>query len=366
MIIMKAAKFLFIFIATMLMEACNNQQKLYTIVGELPDSSYNGKTVYLCDINSNANIELNSSVKIDSTIVEGNIVRFEGIAPDTAFNCRINVDYHLFTFLILEAGNIVIDFANQQSSGTPLNDEVIRIDKYLYDWRCLLDKVREKLKGKDDEFETFYREEHLPIAINQLKEDFLSHSDDAVGYYMMAEFRLGFEMNKFMCDNCGPWLRNKKRVKSLIEQVNAQQATAEGKIFSDFKGSDVDGNIVSLSDYVGKGNYVLIDFWASWCSPCHKEIPNLKQLHQKYKDKGLTIIGVYVWDSAENMKTALKEEQITWPQIVDSEDEATYTYGVTAIPHIILFGPDGTILKRDIRGERMIRTVSRYFEAEQQ
>ena len=173
-------------------------------------------------------------------------------------------------------------------------------------------------------------------------------------------------MNKFMCDNCGPWLRNKKRVKSLIEQVNAQQATAEGKIFSDVKGSDVDGNIVSLSDYVGKGNYVLIDFWASWCSPCHKEIPNLKQLHQKYKDKGLTVIGVYVWDSAENMKTALKEEQITWPQIVDSEDEATYTYGVTTIPHIILFGPDGTILKRDIRGERMIRTVSKYFEAEQQ
>ena len=61
------------------------------------------------------------------------------------------------------------------------------------------------------------------------------------------------------------------------------------------------GNLGS-GEYVGKGKYVLLDMWASWCAPCKAEIPNLRELHNTYKDKGLTVLGLFVWDKKENLK----------------------------------------------------------------
>ena len=70
-----------------------------------------------------------------------------------------------------------------------------------------------------------------------------------------------------------------------------------------------------------------------------------------------------MWDSIEKMELAIEEEQIVWPQIFDSKEMATKTYGIDGIPHLILFGPDGTILERDqnkLRGENMIKIVGEY------
>lgn len=127
--------------------------------------------------------------------------------------------------------------------------------------------------------------------------------------------------------------------------------------YTDITGTDADGKPIALSDFIGKGNYVLMDMWASWCGPCKGEIPNLARLHNQYKDKGLTVIGLFVWDKQENLKKAMESEGITWPQIVDEESKSTQMYGVDGIPHIILFSPDGTILKRNLRGDAMIETV---------
>ena len=135
--------------------------------------------------------------------------------------------------------------------------------------------------------------------------------------------------------------------------------TAEGMPFVDIEGTDADGNPSALSHYVGKGNYVLLDMWASWCSPCMGEIPNLMKLHRQYKDKGLTVLGLFVWDEESNMKKAIDKEGIEWPQIVPSDNmEPMNLYGVDGIPHIILFAPDGTRLKRNLRGQSMINAVN--------
>ena len=156
----------------------------------------------------------------------------------------------------------------------------------------------------------------------------------------------------------GSWLKSQKMVKELLVRVNALKNTGEGMPFTDIKGKDAEGNPVALSDYVGKGNYVLLDMWASWCGPCKGEIPNLLKLHNQYKDKGLTVLGLFVWDKEENLKKAMEEEGIVWPQIVSVENmDAMNSYGVNGIPHIILFAPDGTILKRNLRGQNMIDTV---------
>lgn len=146
-------------------------------------------------------------------------------------------------------------------------------------------------------------------------------------------------------------------IKRYLDREQNYKTTSGGQMFVDFE-VEYNGKTQRLSDYVGKGKYVLLDMWASWCAPCRAEIPNLKELHNKYKDKGLTVLGLFVWDKKENLKKAMEEEGIDWSQLIDKDNTATKIYGISGIPHIILFAPDGTILMRRLRGQYMIDVVN--------
>ncbi len=149
--------------------------------------------------------------------------------------------------------------------------------------------------------------------------------------------------------------------KRRVEAAEKEKATAVGTMFTDFE-VECDGKTQKLSDFVGKGQYVLVDFWASWCGPCRAEIPNLIDVYNKYKDKNLNVLGVTVSDRVEDSKGAIEELGINYPQIMGEQSTtAADLYGVMGIPHIILFGPDGTILARDLRGELIEITVKQHL-----
>lgn len=140
----------------------------------------------------------------------------------------------------------------------------------------------------------------------------------------------------------------------------AEGKSAEGHMFVDFE-AEYEGKVTKLSDYVGKGKYVLVDFWASWCGPCKAEIPNLIEVYNKYKGEKFEVLGVATWDKPAATLKAIEQLGIPYPQMMNAQKAGSDAYGITGIPQIILFGPDGTILKRDLRGEQIEKTVAKYL-----
>ena len=135
----------------------------------------------------------------------------------------------------------------------------------------------------------------------------------------------------------------------------------EGDMFKDFT-VEYDGKATHLSDYVGRGKYILVDFWASWCGPCRQEIPNLIALYEKYMDKEFLVLGVAAQDKIEDSQKAISEMKIPYPQILNTQKIATDLYGIDALPETILFAPDGTILARGLRGEEIEKKLAEIFK----
>lgn len=134
-----------------------------------------------------------------------------------------------------------------------------------------------------------------------------------------------------------------------------------GQKFRDFSVVN-DGKTTRLSDYVGRGQYVLVDFWASWCAPCRHEIPVLITAYGKYKDKGLIVLGVAVNEKPQYSLLFAKQMKIPYSLMLNAQQNSIEdAYGFTGIPHTILFAPDGTILARGLRGVDIDKKLEEIF-----
>lgn len=161
-----------------------------------------------------------------------------------------------------------------------------------------------------------------------------------------------------------------QQAKGLLQQTKAQQQAKEqqqdpdvqygaqllktGSVAPEFRLKGPDGKELALSDFRGK--YVVLDFWASWCGDCRRDIPNIKAMYENYSKKGVEFVGVSFDDNAERWQNAIKEFGLKYHQVSELKKWKTTdiyaAYGIKWIPTIYIIGPDGKVKLATVLSER--------------
>ena len=243
---------------------------------------------------------------------------------------------------VLEPGAVQVDLDERTVSGTPMVDDYVAFNHRFYAFDR--EKTPENKARQIELADSMYRANGNWI-LKALVLDDLALKDTA---RFLALYR--------DADEC---VKEFYMVKADHENIQSANRTSAGRMFTDYtvRGGNPDGTDVSLSDYVGKGKFIMLDHWASWCGPCKAEMPYLKKTYEAFHGDRFDIVGVACSDRREDTEKAIPVWDLPWNQILDAQRIPSEVYGVNAIPHLILFGPDGKILARGLRGEDIYAAV---------
>lgn len=343
--------------------SCTNPTSSYTVTGSIPDTTFNGTTIYIHNRDDNR--------IMDSTTIENGSFSFIG-KIDTAVLCFTQIGREYYTNFMLENGIIKLNMEKPNTpSGTPLNEiftSYIQAEDSLNNiYQSKAEEIKKQTTDQTEArelFKNYYINEWKPAYIAMLTGFVNKNQDNYMGAFALqslANFMEPEELEPVIAKS-STFIQSRNVIQRLTQRLESLKKTAEGQPFTDFTVEMENGEKVSLSDYVGKGKYTLVDFWASWCGPCRAETPVLAEVYNQYKDKGFEVVGVATWDKPEDTKKAIEELKITWPQILNAQNIPSDLYGFNGIPHIILFGPDGTIVARNLRGEELKTKVKEVMQ----
>ena len=329
----------------------------YTIDGTFTKDD--GTEVYL--------IDLNVSDTLAVTTVQGGKFVFQGTVSKP-FYAYVGRDRERIR-MILEPGTAAVDLDNRTVFGMPMMEAMNAYNEVFYDFDRVRREARKALTDRkaeltDAEFNAAWAE--LDESCKQSKVALCDSMVRANRYNLVG----AIVMNDLGMVDPDAFLTLYEILPETIQQhylvsgphalAQAVHETTLGMLFKDYTvvGGNPDGTDVKLSDYVGKGKYILLDHWASWCGPCKAEMPYIKKTWETFAGDRFDVVSVAVSDKREDTVDALAKLDMPWHQILDAQKIPSEVYGVNAIPHLILFAPDGTILKRGLRGEEIYTTLA--------
>ncbi len=327
-----------LFAAMVLLASCS---KGYKVIVTFPDESNNGETAFLTNYDTGDTIA--------TATVENNVCILEGEAGK-GFFARLYAGGNPYGFIV-EPGEVQLNIA-EGTAVSPLNDKMLA-------WSKEMQEIADDTTRSEAENDARYAEGLMKL--------YKENSDNAIGAWAFSNYLMYKDLSEADIDGllkeAPADYAQLKRVEKAKKAARQLAVTAVGQRFTDFEVTAQDGSKQKLSDHVGKGKVTLVDFWASWCPPCRAEMPNLRALKDRYGDK-LEVLGVAVWDTPDDTYRAIEELNITWPVIVGTHKltEPTDLYGIKGIPHIIVFGPDGTIVSRGLTGEDLAAKLAQVIQ----
>lgn len=369
----------------------------------IANDELNNQLLYLCLMDDG---EKAKEVVLDSAKVKKGKFSFSGVCQTPNIAIIKDMDGETYP-LILEKGKIMVNLTTKTVGGTPLNDtldvawkgmqaviknsyrtmnelanlidglttveEIVEKEKTDTIFAVKRKKIHERMLAQRDSTKWFIKEYHnslVGVFLLSLKEvviyptrleDMMSEASPVFSQHVLVKDKL--EQLKQLYQRFEAEREKKMTPEQREEQKKRKEMDAKIKIgarFPDAKIKDLAGEAKLLSDYIGKGKYVLIDFWASWCGPCRHEMPNVKAAYQKYADKGFEVISISTDRKLKDWRAAISELEMTWPQLLDVD--AADVYGVYAIPTTYLVAPDGTIIEKNLRGKKLGQVLSKLFK----
>ncbi len=344
----------YLLLASLIFALTACQQTSYKITVDVDDAEqFQNHQVYLAERINREFINFDSAAVVDGKVV------FEGESAEPM------VTYIIFTAedgskkygnFILENGNLMAQLDSDNLftlRGSKQND--ILTD--FYEAERALDAQKEELRENEAT-----GAEEIAEAINQLDEEKLnmtfdyvsSHVNTPVGTHIfLSRFWLfDVEQKQELFGKMNSDTKAVKRIGELIEATERELKTSKGQPFVDFTIETPEGENRSLSDVVGGADYVLVDFWASWCGPCIRSIPELKELYDNSTRAQLDIVGVSLDRSKSEWVEAIKKYNLNWHHLSDIkywDCEAAKLYAVNSIPSTVLIDKEGVIVGRNMK-----------------
>ena len=341
-------------------------QVQYTVSGTLAD---NGKKVYLID-------ELTEKA-IDSVVVANGKFSFAGTAAQDALMAVKAKKNHWKAQFFNDGMPVSINLNDSTLKGSPQNE---RLTKINYEMEQPRKRFSDKV-SKMTEADIAARADELSDEMNKMLTYLTTRANRAfneernslipvafAGYYFLENGVEAYDelVKQQVLFANHPYLKKMRdEVEEATQPKDSEKMAFIGQQYTDLEMADPDGKMHKISELVGNGRYVLVDFWASWCGPCRAEMPNVLEAYNIFHDKGFEVVGVSFDNKKAAWIKAIGQLKMPWLQISDLKGwqcAAAPVYKVDEIPDNILIDPQGKIIDRGLRGKALHTRLEKLLE----